>query len=1142
MSLLKDKSQLDFYITALENWEELQDCGGYPASKRAAVIFTYAVKSYPALCKEMTDHFKKTLKDDEDGVKKIKEWLRKKFGLSKHADIVRVYNNFLNTTRSKGESLQDFITRFETAYNEVNNLGETLSPTTRAIFLLRQADLSDTANQIITVNIDLDPKAANAADHMDEVKAAMRKYQDNLAANKSIKPVNQPANTYLGEFMDSLESDDTVDEQTKANIQAYILAQRNAGQKGQGKGFNRGGGGAGRYPRAGRVWKCDFCLCTHKRYEACSCPCTTHTRDKCPNPDPVKVKEYERRMAERKKQEEGAAKAAQPEEKKRKGDHESERGFYGYMKKLDNVFDKEDPETVLVSKVVNVKDTGKPRPLNNLLKTLGVIKSAPVERPQYDEALPQVLLGSAGAQSQVRSVSSASVFTDVDYFHGTSDEYNADRGQERIFIGGGSQENTEQMTDGALDMLLDTGSPSTIAGVDKFKQIKEQYPPMIQATFRYEQSAKVYEFGGGETTHSMGRVRLPMYLVDTDGNVQVLMVLVEILQQRDVPFLFGGKSMRKAASVIDLSNLTITMTWMNTTMEFALRHHPSGLFLLKFFPLAAGDERVKVREYLEKEDWTDGLANTAINYLISKESEVAEIITNTKEQLERVLVSKHRKGDKKPLSQEEVNKLHHVFGHAHPDKLKKIIMQSGEYNEVIMEAIEKLRSCEVCQVENSRLPRPRIALPRSSAFNHVVAMDLKENRRFQWAEQYKVMTEARQAFAAAESDKVLRKGLEQRIYSDHTNINTGDWIYFKRNCDRFWQGPAKLVMKDGKRLHLVRHGQPICINADDVLMNKPTLEDSKGQDFVKLPAKHQPPVRPQSASTPDSSGSPSSPVGHSQYGEALPQTLHSPAGSNPQVGDLSADQNTYKPVSFHDDYTPATAPSQLQEENENEGQTPPSGQEATKPSLLDQPQQEQHVQDKDVSQDQELEHPANSTSSAKVHDLGLVVKHLETENCKETSSWSSLWTSLWSSWRQSPRSSQPSSSSLFNAEEQREKPQSRQLRPETSSINKIKNIEKFGKVKVKVNEEKNSVVQKQTTKKKENRKKKENLVKSLQILGPVKVKTPCPMNNISQDREADIARYSLGMRSQRGRPAMLPAVYTSCSASTWPSDVRSSYF
>ena len=197
---------------------------------------------------------------------------------------------------------------------------------------------------------------------------------------------------------------------------------------------------------------------------------------------------------------------------------------------------------------------------------------------------------------------------------------------------------------------------------------------------------------------------------------------------------------------------------------------------------------------------------------------------------------------------------------------------------------------------------------------------------------------------------------------------------------------------------------------------------------------------------------------------------------------------------------------------------------------------EAQVKTANKSEDKKAENQKVPAVSSKT----LVVKHLETENCKETSSWSSLWTSLWSSWRQSPRSSQPSSSSLFNAEEQREKPQPRQLRPETSSINKIENIEKFGEVKVKVNEEKNSVVQKQTTKKKE------NLVKSLQILGPVKVKTPCPMNNISQDREADIARYreklSLGMRRQRGRPAMLPAVYTGFSVPTWPSDFRSSYF
>ena len=194
---------------------------------------------------------------------------------------------------------------------------------------------------------------------------------------------------------------------------------------------------------------------------------------------------------------------------------------------------------------------------------------------------------------------------------------------------------------------------------------------------------------------------------------------------------------------------------------------------------------------------------------------------------------------------------------------------------------------------------------------------------------------------------------------------------------------------------------------------------------------------------------------------------------------------------------------------------------------------EAQVKTANKSKDKKAENQKVPSVSSKT----LVVKHLQAENCKETSSWSSRWTSLWSFWRQS---SQQSSSSLFSVEEQNKKPLQSKL--ESSPVNKTENIEKIGEVSVKVNIEENSVVQKQTTKKKENRKKKENLVKSLQILGPVKVKTPCPMNNISQDREADIARYSLGMRSQRGRPAMLPAVYTSCSASTWPGDVRSSYF
>ena len=66
-----------------------------------------------------------------------------------------------------------------------------------------------------------------------------------------------------------------------------------------------------------------------------------------------------------------------------------------------------------------------------------------------------------------------------------------------------------------LSMLLDCGRPSTIVGVEDFKIIKEQYPVMIQDSFEYKESNKNYQFGGGSKTFSMGRVRLPIYVVDS---------------------------------------------------------------------------------------------------------------------------------------------------------------------------------------------------------------------------------------------------------------------------------------------------------------------------------------------------------------------------------------------------------------------------------------------------------------------------------------------------------------------------------------------------------------------------------------------------------------------------------------------------
>ena len=288
-----------------------------------------------------------------------------------------------------------------------------------------------------------------------------------------------------------------------------------------------------------------------------------------------------------------------------------------------------------------------------------------------------------------------------------------------------------------MELLLDTGSPSTIIGVKEFKKIKEVYPPMILNTLRYQESSRVYEFGGGEVTPSLGRVKLPMYVVDVEEEIQVLWIWIEILQQENVPFLLGGRSMKKTKSVINFDLMTITLDWEGKKIELKLQEHESGHFKIPFFPLSRQDDKIKTRQLVESEDWNANYSNTVLNYLLlEKKNDITALIINTEKQLERVLISKHKKGDRKPLTEEEIIKLHHTFGHVHPDKLKQIVIKASKHNQKTLAAIEKLRECEICQVENSRIPRPRVSLPRSSAFGHVLAMDLKENRRFRSAPPY----------------------------------------------------------------------------------------------------------------------------------------------------------------------------------------------------------------------------------------------------------------------------------------------------------------------------------------------------------------------------------------------------------------------
>ena len=173
MSIPKDRSQLEFYMSALERWATIAKVSGVKETLLVDIVLTHAFKQDPELCKEMLNNFNNSKGVNNGGIQKIVSWLKEKFSMNKHADMVTVLNQLLNTTRAKSKN-----------YAEVKKLGETVSPTCLLILLLlRQAQLTDIDSQIITMNVEFNPMANIAEQNSGNCKANMKKFQHDKTVN-----------------------------------------------------------------------------------------------------------------------------------------------------------------------------------------------------------------------------------------------------------------------------------------------------------------------------------------------------------------------------------------------------------------------------------------------------------------------------------------------------------------------------------------------------------------------------------------------------------------------------------------------------------------------------------------------------------------------------------------------------------------------------------------------------------------------------------------------------------------------------------------------------------------------------------------------------------------------------------------------
>ena len=104
MNIPKDRSQLEFYLSALERWATIAKVSGVKETLLVDIVLTHAFKQAPKLCKEMVYNFNNSKGDNNGGNQKAVSWLKEKFSMNKHADMVKILNLVLNIIRAKSEN------------------------------------------------------------------------------------------------------------------------------------------------------------------------------------------------------------------------------------------------------------------------------------------------------------------------------------------------------------------------------------------------------------------------------------------------------------------------------------------------------------------------------------------------------------------------------------------------------------------------------------------------------------------------------------------------------------------------------------------------------------------------------------------------------------------------------------------------------------------------------------------------------------------------------------------------------------------------------------------------------------------------------------------------------------------------------
>ena len=230
--------------------------------------------------------------------------------------------------------------------------------------------------------------------------------------------------------------------------------------------------------------------------------------------------------------------------------------------------------------------------------------------------------------------------------------------------------------------VMDTACSKTVGG-KRYISIYIAHLPVHEQSLvkNCGPSKTIYQFGGGERRASIETLHIPAVI----GGLKI-MIKTEVVEA-DIPLLIGANSLETSKAVLNFGTLEAKI--FSETVP--LMKVSSGHFCIALHPTT----------------------NASALSEISSD----EVVLHTIQVAEK-------------LSYEELKKLHHLCGHSNSKRLEKLLDKAGRLNKETEINLSKIhQSCDSCQKNAKRKPRPKFSLPRADRFNQIVTIDLKEYDR-----------------------------------------------------------------------------------------------------------------------------------------------------------------------------------------------------------------------------------------------------------------------------------------------------------------------------------------------------------------------------------------------------------------------------